>query len=192
MSWFPAQAGRGPAMAAFLLCAGLLAGCGGEAPPEPPVTPAAITADAVGQYCGMNLVDHPGPKGQVHLRQQQKPIWLSSVRDTFAFLMLPDEPKNVRAAFVSDMGAASAPDRADPSRWVDARQAWYVSGSKAPAAMTGAELYPFAHETDAAAFADRYGGQVRRFADIKPEEVLGGADEEIAINPPAEGDRHAH
>lgn len=180
-----------PALAALLLWAGLLSGCGAEQKVEAPLTPAAITADAVGQYCGMNLSDHPGPKGQVHLRSRENPVWLSSVRDTFAFLMLPDEPKNVRGAFVSDMGGAAAPDAADPDRWVDAKLAWYVTGSRAPAAMTGAELYPFAQEADARAFALHYGGTLRRFAEIRPEEILGG-DEEMPVAPPAGGGHHAN
>lgn len=157
---------------AAVLAALLLAGCGDTPVAEAPVTPAAITADAVGQYCGMNLADHPGPKGQVHVRGRSRPVWLSSVRDTFAFLMLPEEPKSIRAAFVSDMGRAAAPDAAAPDAWVEARQAWYVTGSTAPAAMTGAELYPFAEEAAARAFASAHGGQVRRFADITPTEIL--------------------
>lgn len=180
------------ALAALLLWAGLMSGCGAEQKAEAPLTPAAITADAVGQYCGMNLSDHPGPKGQVHLRSREKPVWLSSVRDTFAFLMLPDEPKNVRGAFVSDMGGATAPDAADPDHWVDAKLAWYVTGSNAPAAMTGAELYPFSREADARAFAQRHGGLVRRFADIRPQEVLGGDDDEMPAAPTMGGGHHAN
>ncbi|MFV3077917.1 nitrous oxide reductase accessory protein NosL [Niveispirillum fermenti] len=169
-------------LAAMLLGMGFLSGCGAEPPHEPPVVPAAITADAVGQYCGMNLSDHPGPKGQVHLRSRGTPVWLTSVRDTFAFLMLPDEPKNVRAAFVSDMGGTTGPDKADPTRWVAVQEAWYVAGAEAPAAMTGAELYPFSKEADARDFIHVYGGQLRRFADIRPDDVLGGDMETSSIS----------
>lgn len=180
-------------LATAALAALLLSGCGAEPQAEAAIRPAAITADAVGQYCGMNLSDHPGPKGQVHVRGRSRPVWLSSVRDTFAFLMLPEEPKTIAAAFVSDMGRATAPDAADPDAWVEARQAWYVTGSSAPAAMTGAELYPFAEEEAARRFAQEHGGTVRRFADITPAEILEtdvpGAD---AADAPAEARPHAH
>ncbi len=180
---------------AALLAALLLAGCGPGPEASAPVTPAAITADAVGQYCGMNLSDHPGPKGQVHLAGRSRPVWLSSARDTFAFLMLPEEPKSVLAAFVSDMGRATAPDAAPADAWVEARAAWYVTGSHAPAAMTGAELYPFAEEAAARAFAATHGGAVRRFADITPDEVLGPGPEappQAAAAPPPHGGHHGH
>lgn len=155
------------------LCAAiLLAGCGEEPAAQAPVMPAAITADAVGHYCGMNLSDHPGPKGQVHLAGQSAPVWMSSVRDTFAFLMLPEESKAVAGVFVSDMGRASGPEAADPDGWVDAEQAWYVTGADTPAAAGTSELYPFANEAAAVAFASAHGGSVRRFAEITEDEIL--------------------
>ena len=52
----------------------------------------------------MALTEHPGPKGQLFLRGQDKPLWFASVRDTFAFTMLPEMPKNIAAIYVNDMG----------------------------------------------------------------------------------------
>lgn len=172
-------------LATAALAALLLSGCGADPQAEAAIHPAAIPPDAVGQYCGMNLSDHPGPKGQVHVRGRSRPVWLSSVRDTFAFLMLPEEPKTIAAAFVSDMGRATAPDAADPGAWVEARQAWYVTGARAPAAMTGAELYPFAEEEAARRFAQDHGGSVRRFADITPAEILEADAAEVEVVPAA-------
>jgi len=163
----------------------LLGGCGEEDMARAPVTPAAITADAVGHYCGMNLTDHPGPKGQVHLAGQDRPVWMSSVRDTLAFLMLPEEPKTVTAVFVSDMGRATAPDAADPAAWVEARDAWYVVGARLTPTMGMAELFPFALEREAKAFAAHHGGEVRRFTAVTEADVLDAAPEEPAAAPTA-------
>ena len=68
-----------------------LAGCKEDEAASPPPPPRVITADAMGHYCGMNMLDHPGPKGQIVLKGRERPVWLSSVRDTFAYTMLPEE-----------------------------------------------------------------------------------------------------
>ena len=60
--------------------------------------------DAVGYYCSMIVVDHGGPKAQIYLDAEAKPIWFSSVRDAIAFTLLPDEPKAIAAIYVNDMG----------------------------------------------------------------------------------------
>ncbi|HYH17435.1 MAG TPA: nitrous oxide reductase accessory protein NosL [Azospirillum sp.] len=134
--------------------------------------PQAIAADAVGHYCGMNLSDHEGPKGQVILKGRDKPVWMSSVRDTFAFTMLPEEPKDYRAVYVTDLGRAADPANPDLNAWVDARKAWYVLGSAMKGGMGEAEPMPFAEETAARAFAARHGGTVKRFAEVKEDEIL--------------------
>jgi len=181
---------------AAALTALLLTGCGEERVAQAPVTPAAITADATGHYCGMNLADHPGPKGQVHLAGGAGPVWMSSVRDTFAFLMLPEEPKTIAAVFVSDMGRATAPDAADPDAWVEARSAWYVVGANLVSTMGMAELFPFAEEADARRFADTHGGTVRRFDGVTQADVLDAEPAEPApshaATSAAPGNHHGH
>ncbi len=103
-------------MKALLPVLGLLAalsasGCDGkdsaaEAPP-----PVALTAEAIGHYCGMALLEHEGPKGQILLRGSDRPVWFSSARDTIAFTMLAEEAKTLRAIYVSDMGRAESWDQ---------------------------------------------------------------------------------
>ena len=139
----------------------------------PPVT---LTSDAVGRYCGMNLAEHEGPKGQVILAEGHDPFWFSSARDTLAFTMMPDEPKDYAAVYVSDM--ARAPSWADPGpdNWVEARQAFYVTGSDAQGGMGGSEIVPFSTREAAAAFAAEHGGAVAGYADLIPEQVLGGGE----------------
>ncbi|WP_448203869.1 nitrous oxide reductase accessory protein NosL [Azospirillum sp. sgz302134] len=149
-----------------------LGACKQERAETAPPAPVAITADAIGHYCGMNLADHPGPKGQVLVKGQERPVWLSSVRDTFAFTMLPEEPKELRAIYVTDMGKTADPQRPDLSAWVEARKAWYVLNSRQRGGMGDAEPFPFSTEADARAFAASNGGTVKRFAEVKEDEIL--------------------
>ena len=81
-----------------------LSGCGDDSGAAVPPAPLEPGADASGHFCGMSLLEHAGPKGQVHLRGRAEPLWFTSVRDTLAFALLPDEPWPIDAIFVNDMG----------------------------------------------------------------------------------------
>ena len=94
-----------------VLAALALSGCGDDAS-KAPATPHQLTADAVGHYCGMNVMEHPGPKGQIIVASRSEPVWFSSARDAFSFTMLAEEAKDIRAIYVSDM--AKAPSWDDP------------------------------------------------------------------------------
>ncbi|MBP2301146.1 nitrous oxide reductase accessory protein NosL [Azospirillum picis] len=164
-----------PTLPAALLGAALLLtlpGCKQERAEVVPPPPAVLTADAVGHYCGMSLADHAGPKGQILVKGQERPIWLSSVRDTFAFTMLPEEPKEIRAIYVTDVGKSKDPEALDMTAWVEARRAWYVLGSRLRGGMGEAEPFPFAEESAARAFAAANGGEVLRFADMHEDRIL--------------------
>ena len=52
--------------------AGWLVACESEAVVPDPI---ALTREANGHYCGMIVVDHPGPKAQVHEKGRDKPRW---------------------------------------------------------------------------------------------------------------------
>ena len=122
----------------------------------------------------MIVVDHLGPKGQVHIGGREEPIWFSSVRDAIAFTLLPEEPKNIAAIYVNDMGRASW-DRPEPGTWIDARKAWYVIGSDRAGGMGAPEAVPFAVEHDAESFAGRHGGRIVAFAQVPENYVLSDA-----------------
>jgi copper chaperone NosL len=140
-----------------------------EAPP-----PQASSRDHVGYYCNMIVVDHAGPKGQIHLRGGEPAHWFTSARDTLAFLMLPDEPKDVAAAYVTDMGRGDWDHpEAGTGVWIDARTAWYVIDSEKRGGMGQRETVPFADRPVAEAFAREHGGQVVGHADVPPDYVLG-------------------
>lgn len=159
--------------AAFALA---VAGCSDEGSIEPP-QPFALTSDAIGRYCGMNVLEHPGPKGQILLGEIPEPIWFSSARDAVAFTMLPEEPKNIAAIYVSDMAKAPNWEEPGPQNWVEARQAWYVIDSAMLGGMGAPETVPFSTQAAAEDFARENGGRVVSFADIPSDYVLGEGGE---------------
>ena len=154
--------------------------------------PRVVTEDAVGHYCGMTLVDHPGPKGQILLKGSDRPVWMSSVRDTFAFTMLPEEPKDVRAIYVTDLGRAADPAKPDLTAWVEARKAWYVLGSRFRGGMGASEPAPFADEAAARGFAATHGGRVVRFAEVPDTAILWPEAEPAAVTDGEPADHQGH
>lgn len=160
-----------------LVLAGVLAfaGCG-EKTVEAPPAPHDLTADAIGHYCGMGLLEHLGPKGQIILASRADPVWFSSARDAFSFIMLPEEPKDIRAIYVSDMAKAQSWDEPGASNWVDARKAVFVIGSRMKGGMGAPETVPFSDRTAADKFAAENGGRVVTFGEMPRDYVLGTAE----------------
>lgn len=157
---------------AALLCAYLgIAGCDEKARQETPA-PREVSDASVGYYCGMSLPEHTGPKGQIFIASRKEPIWFSSVRDAVAFTLLPEEPKDIVAIYVNDMGKAANWDQPEAGTWVSAKDAWYVIGSGRTGGMGGAEMVPFGDEAAARSFAAKEGGRVVRFGEIPRDQVL--------------------
>lgn len=150
----------------------LLAACGEEETAQVP-PPDEVVGEATGYYCNMLLSDHGGPKGQIHLWSRKEPIWFSSVRDTVAFTLLKEEPKDVAAIYVNDMGKATNWDQPEPGTWIEARQAWFVIGSARVGGMGLPEAVPFGSDAGARSFAAENGGRVVRFGEIPEDYVLG-------------------
>jgi copper chaperone NosL len=152
---------------------GLPPGCGEEKPAVPP--PVALTPDAIGHFCGMTLVEHPGPKGQILLRgAEDRPVWFSSARDAFAFTHLAEEPRAIRAIYVSDMAKAAAWDDPGATNWVEARRAFFVLGSRRRGGMGAEEAVPFSDRAAAERFAAEQGGRVVSFNEVPRDWALGG------------------
>lgn len=142
----------------------LIAACGeGE---EAAPLPRELTREATGYYCGMIVLDHPGPKAQVFVAGRDDPFWFTSVRDAIAFTMLPEEPKPVAAVYVTDMGRAESWESPGPGIWVEARKAWFVIESSRRGGMGAPEAVPFAERDAAEDLAGRYGGRVVRFNEV--------------------------
>jgi copper chaperone NosL len=149
-----------------------LAGCNEQKVTEAP-PPVELTAFAVGHYCGMNVLEHTGPKGQILLASKKEPIWFSSARDALSFTMLPEEPKDIRAIYVSDMGKAPSWEEPGATNWIDARQATFVIGSRKKGGMGADETVPFSDKAAAEKFAAENGGRIAAFADVPKDYVLG-------------------
>jgi|AGTN01.1.fsa_nt_gi Predicted lipoprotein involved in nitrous oxide reduction len=152
---------------AAVVALGLLAGACGQdktASLPPPHEPGP---DAVGTICRMALSEHAGPKGQVFVGRQDRPLWFSSVRDTFTWLLVESTPGSGYAAiWVNDMGRSATWDTPAAGAWVEAREAVFVVGSGQGAQMGGSELVPFSDKDKANRFAADHGGTVMAFAQI--------------------------
>ena len=157
--------------AALIAAAFALVACGEDIPTSAP-KPIELSRADVGHYCRMIVVDHKGPKGQIHIKGRDKPVFFSSVRDTIAFTMLPEEPKRLTAIYVNDMGRSNW-DKPQKGTWIDARKAHYVIGSSRRGGMGAPEAVPFSQPGTATAFAARYGGRVVGFDKIPKGYILG-------------------
>ena len=152
----------------------MLAACSEEPGVDAPA-PVATTPDATGHYCGMLLAEHAGPKGQILLKSANQPVWFTSVRDTFTFLELPEEPKDIAAVYVSDMGKAPSWEKPGDDNWILADKAVYVVESDRVGGMGGAEAVPFGEEASAKAFIEEHGGRVVPFDEATIEMAKEGA-----------------
>ena len=90
--------------------------------------------------------------------------------------MLPEEPRNIAAVYVNDIGRTEW-DRPAPGAWVAAREAWYVIGSPMRGGMGAPEAVPFGDRAAAERFAETHGGTVVAFGDIPHDAILGPVDE---------------
>jgi len=158
------------ALVVVFLFAGLGAACS-EKHPEAVPEPRELTSDAVGYFCGMTVLNHNGPKGQIFLTDRKQPLWFTSVRDTLAFLHLPGEPKNIVAIYVTDVGRASW-DQPEPGTWIDAREAFYVIGSDRRGGMQSPEVVPFSSREDAERFVQQHGGKIYTFSTVPLNALL--------------------
>ncbi len=154
-----------------LLFALALAACQEEAAQN--TDPLPLTPETVGHFCQMNLLEHEGPKAQVHLDGLPgTPLFFSQVSDLVVYLRLPEQSATVLAVYVSDMGADGA-TWGEPGivNWIDARSAHYVVGAAVEGGMGAPEVVPFADPAEAQAFAAEKGGVVMALDDIPDEAV---------------------
>lgn len=146
--------------------------------------PVEITAEAAGFYCQMGLLEHDGPKGQIHLDGMPAPLFFSQVRDAVAYLHMPEQSHAVTVTYVQDMSGATWDA---PGKWITAQEAIYVIGSTARGGMDAPEFVPFSDAAGALAFIDRHGGMMRRFEEITPAQAL-SATPPIDITPEPSSD----
>ena len=171
-----------------LIVAICVAGCNDDPANSVAPPPVALNRDAMAVFCGMNLMEHPGPKGQIITASRIDPFWFTSVRDTVAFTLMPDQPRDIRAIYVSDMAQATSWEDPGATNWIDARQAFFVIESRKQGGMGAAEAVPFGNREAADSFTTVNGGRVVTFKQIPGVYVLGSdapGDQSEPIRPDA-------
>ena len=171
-------------IAAALLVALLVSGCFDEEIAEKP-DPVTMTAEAVGYFCQMNVLEHEGPMAQIHLKGQPAPIWFTQIRDAVAYTRMPEETAEITAIYVSDMGRAANWANPGADNWVDADKAVFVIGSARTGGMGAPEAVPFGAQANAEAFVAENGGEIVSLADIPDDYVLSPVDTAAANFPEA-------
>jgi copper chaperone NosL len=144
------------------------------------VSPVALNPQAAGYYCQMELLEHDGPKAQVHLAGlPAAPLFFSQVRDAVAYMRMPEQSHAILAVWVNDMGAAGATwAKPGVSNWIKAQDAVYVVGAAVKGGMGAPELVPFSDGAAARAFATANGGVAMGFAEIPDDAVLAPVDQD--------------
>lgn len=148
-----------------------LTACKEEAAAPPP--PASLTQEALSYFCQMNIAEHGGPKGQIHLAGHPQPLFFAQVRDLVAYVKSPERDAEIVAIYVSDMGVALSWDLPGANNWITADGAIFVVGAGVAGGMGAPEIVPFADATSARKFIDHYGGQLLPLDQIPDEAALG-------------------
>ena len=155
-----------------LLLAALLALAACSEDVQPPPEAVAMTEEAVGHYCQMIVLEHNGPKGQIHIAGQEHPLWFSQVRDAIAFMRSPEETAQVRAFYVNDMSHAKSWNDPGADNWISASEAFFVIDSALQGGMGAPEAVPFGSDAAARSYVERHSGRIVRLDDIPDDYVL--------------------
>lgn len=161
-----------------------LAACKEEAAVAPP-DPVPLTEEALSFFCQMNVAQHGGPKGQIHLEGFPAPLFFAQTRDMVAYLKSPERDAKIIGVYVSDMGVAQSWAQPGIENWVLADQAHYVVGAPIAGGMGAQEVVPFGDLTLAENFAAQWGGQVMPLDAIPPSAVLGPIDFDLTLETPS-------
>lgn len=153
-----------------------LAACDEAQQAAAPPPPVELTAEAVDHFCQMDVLEHPGPKAQIHLEGHPQPLWFSQVRDAVAFLRSPEKMGVVTATYVNDMGRAPSWEIPGEGNWIGMDAAHFVIGARIAGGMGAPEFAPFADAAAASAFAAEHGGAVLRLDAIPAEAALAPVD----------------
>jgi len=160
-----------------------LVGCKEEVVEAP--APVDLTETALSYFCQMDIADHGGPKGQIHLVGHEQPLFFAQVRDMVAYLKSPERDAEITAIYVSDMGAAPNWEKPGISNWIAAEGATFVIGAPVRGGMGAPEIVPFASTDAATGFIDRFGGQALPLSDIPDDAALGPVDLEQPLETPS-------
>ncbi|MFC1684863.1 nitrous oxide reductase accessory protein NosL [Pseudomonadota bacterium] len=165
--------------AIFVLIAVLsLAGCGEKEGASVADTPHDLTREEVCMIDGMILMDYPGPKGQLFLKNGEARFFCDT-KGLISTLYDPDYQVKIKRAYVQDFSGRKWGSYSD--RWIDVNQAFLVLGSAKFGAM-GPTIATFGLRGDADAFAAEHGGDVMPFAEFDEgmlEDYLKGVRQQL-------------
>lgn len=158
-----------------------LSACNEEEAKAPP-QPTELTEEALSYFCQMNVAEHGGPKGQIHLDGHPAPLFFAQVRDLVAYLKSPEREADITAIYVSNMAVAQS--WADPGtdNWIAASDAVYVVGAGVAGGMGAPEIVPFDTVENAQIFIAAYGGQTFTIDTIPDDAAIGP----VNLNQPLE------
>ncbi|MBE1281780.1 MAG: copper resistance protein CopZ [Rhodobacteraceae bacterium] len=168
----------------LIIAALALVACKEDVADTPP-DPVEMTETALSFFCQMNIAEHGGPKGQIHLDGYPAPLFFAQARDLVAYLKSPERDAKITAIYVSDMGAAESWQTPGRSNWINAETAVFVVGGNVAGGMGAPEIVPFGTSEAAEVFAAKYGGQVMPLTDIPDDAVLGPVDLDQVLETPA-------
>jgi copper chaperone NosL len=121
--------------------------------------------------CGMLITRFDGPKGELFRKEQGEQVYkFCSTRDMFSYYLDPENKRNVATMLVHDMSKMPW-EQINDDYFIDAKTAWYVSGSEKKGAM-GKTLASFSAKEDATVFSQQFGGQVLTFDAINLDVLL--------------------
>ena len=142
----------------------LLAGCSDEPKQAVNTDPVAFHSGDECHVCGMLITEWPGSKGQSINTQNGETQKFCSTVDMFSWLLQPENKTLQAKIYVHDMSKTHW-DKPDDEHLMDAREAWYVHGSKLMGAM-GPSLASFSDRAAAEKVVAEQGGRILSFADI--------------------------
>ncbi|MFC1234138.1 nitrous oxide reductase accessory protein NosL [Vibrio sp. F74] len=145
------------------LCIGLI-GCGETSQEKMLKQAVAIENSDECHLCGMIISNYPGPKGEAYQTDRDDVMKFCSTRDLFAYLLQPENERQVKQVFVHDMSQTPW-QKPNDEYFIDAKTAWFVIGSSQKGAM-GKTLGSFSKQEDAKAFSAEFGGELYQFKDI--------------------------
>lgn len=122
-------------------------------------TPTDLTRDKVCILDGMILLDHPGPKGQIILKNNEQHFFCDT-KGLISTLYDENYKAKIKQAFVQDFGNRKWGSYKD--NWIDIKHAFLVIDSNQLGAM-GPTPATFGARSDADNFAQKFGGIVLPF-----------------------------
>lgn len=129
------------------------------------IMPAELSRQSVCYIDGMILLDHLGPKAQI-ITKENEIYYFCDVKGFFETWFDINSSLKIKSAFVQDFSGLTWGSYKD--KWIQAKNAWYVFGSKLQGAM-GQAVVSFSSNESALVFTKENGGKVLSFDQINQD-----------------------